>query len=100
MSASCVNRLAMLGVGVMLMSCSNLNQRAEAVRITAADADVAGCTRIGPVLLGSYDTEFSARQLALKAETVRRGGNVLLVTSYALATGGTAFNCASGNSVS
>jgi hypothetical protein len=85
--------LIVLLTGLALTACGTLKARAEAVQITASDRDVAACKNVGPVLLGTYDSEFDARQRDLKFETARQGGNVLLVDSYATATTGTAYVC-------
>lgn len=74
-------------------ACGTLKQRAEAVTLTASPHEVAGCEWIGPVNLGTYDTEFDQRQRDLRFETARKGGNVLKVHSFAQATGGQAYRC-------
>ncbi|MCC2658434.1 MAG: hypothetical protein K0Q76_3542 [Panacagrimonas sp.] len=88
-----------LGLGLLLVlstvGCGTLKSRAEAVHITASSTEVAECERKGPVLLGTFDSEFDQRQRDLKFETARQGGNVLLVRSFALATSGTAYRCES-----
>jgi hypothetical protein len=81
--------------GLVAAGCGTLKTRADAVRITASAADVAPCERKGLVLLGTYDSEFRERTRDLKVETARQGGNVLLVTSFATATSGTAYVCES-----
>jgi hypothetical protein len=63
------------------------------VGVTADRDAVEDCESRGPVVLGTGETEFDARMNALRRETARQGGNVLLVTSYATATGGTAYRC-------
>lgn len=80
-------------LGLVTAGCGTLKTRAEAVRITASDTEVAKCERMGPVLLGTYDSEFGQRTRDLKFETARQGGNVLLVNSFAMATTGTAYSC-------
>ncbi len=87
--------VAVLALTALGAGCGTLKTRAEAVQITASDTEVSKCQRVGPVLLGSFDSEFEQRQRDLKFETARKGGNVLLVDSYALATTGTAYQCAS-----
>ncbi len=84
----------LLGLGLGLAACGTLKERAEAVQITATASEIASCEALGPVLLGTYDSEFDQRQRDLKFETARKGGNVLLVDSYAMATTGTAYRCA------
>lgn len=76
-----------------LAGCGTLKQRAEAVQITATRTEVADCRNVGPVLLGTFDTEFDQRQRDLRFETARKGGNVLLVESFATSTTGTAYVC-------
>ena len=83
-------------VGVLVLSsaaCGTLKQRADAVTLTSSPREVAGCEWLGPVNIGTYDTEFDQRQRELRFETARKGGNVLKVHSYALATGGQAYRC-------
>lgn len=86
---------AALGVATLLAlsACGTLKEKAEAVQITATASEVARCEKAGPVLLGTIDSEFDQRQRDLKFETARKGGNVLLVDSYATATTGTAYVC-------
>lgn len=84
---------AVIALGLLATGCGTLKARAEAVQITASDTEVAKCESVGPVALGSFDSEFDQRQRDLKFETARKGGNVLLVDSYALATGGRAYRC-------
>jgi hypothetical protein len=86
---SMITLAACLGVN----ACGTLKARAEAVQITASDTEVAKCQRVGPVLLGTFDNEFDQRTRDLKFETARKGGNVLLVDSFATATTGTAYVC-------
>lgn len=76
-----------------LAGCGTLKQRAEAVQITASRSEVAGCRNVGPVVLGTFDSEFDQRQRDLRFETARKGGNVLLVDSFATSTAGTAYAC-------
>jgi hypothetical protein len=76
-----------------LAACGTLKERAEAVQITATASEVSACEKTGPVLLGTFDSEFDQRQRDLRFETARKGGNVLLVDSYATATTGTAYFC-------
>ena len=82
-------------VAAGVAGCGTLKSRAEAVLITVSDREVATCEPMGPVLLGTFDSEFDQRQRDLRFETARKGGNVLLVNSYALATTGTAYHCGS-----
>jgi len=89
----CSTALCALSVATMVTACGTLKTRAEAVQITASDRDVTACERIGPVALGSFETEFEQRQRDLRFETARRGGNVLLVDPFATATTGTAYVC-------
>lgn len=76
-----------------LAGCGTLKQRAEAVQITASRTEVEDCRNVGPVLLGTFDSEFDQRQRDLRFETARKGGNVLLVDSFATSTTGTAYVC-------
>ena len=87
--AAWVLAFAALTVG----GCGTLRQQADIVQITASDDAVAACDRKGPVVLGTFDSEFDQRQRDLRFETARKGGNVLLVDSFATATGGTAYRC-------
>lgn len=80
---------------LLLGACGTLSSRAEAVAITASRAEVENCERLGPVVLGTFESEFDSRQRELRMETARKGGNVLLVDSFAKATGGTAYTCVS-----
>jgi hypothetical protein len=82
-----------LGGIVLLVGCGTLKERAEAVQITASPTEVERCEHIGPVLLGTVDSEFDQRQRDLRFETARQGGNVLLVHSFAEATHGQAYAC-------
>jgi hypothetical protein len=87
-------RAGLLGTFVLAASaCGTLKQRAEAVTLTASPEEVAGCELLGPVNVGTYDTEFDQRQRELRFETARKGGNVLKVHSFAKATGGQAYRC-------
>lgn len=61
--------------------------------LTASPTEVAGCEFVGPVNLGTYDSEFDQRQRELRFETARKGGNVLKVHSFAEARGGQAYRC-------
>lgn len=83
-----------IALALAASGCGTLRERADAVQITASDTEVASCDRVGPVMLGTFDSEFDLRQRDLKFETARKGGNVLLVDSFATATGGTAYQCA------
>lgn len=83
-------------IGALILgsaACGTLKQRADAVAVTASPREVAGCEWLGPINIGTYDTEFEQRQRELRFETARKGGNVLKVHSYALATGGQAYRC-------
>jgi hypothetical protein len=80
-------------LALCLSACGTLKERAEAVHITATPSEVAACDHVGPVLLGTYDSEFDQRQRDLKFETARKGANVLLVHSYAKATHGQGYVC-------
>lgn len=74
-------------------ACGTLTQRAETVTLTASPHEVEGCELIGPVNVGTYDTEFDQRQREMRYETARKGGNVLKVHSFAMSTGGQAYRC-------
>ena len=94
MSFQILFRAANLGaIALICAACGTLKQRADAVALTSSPQEVAGCELIGPVNIGTYDTEFDQRQRELRFETARKGGNVLKVHSYALATGGQAYRC-------
>ena len=87
-------RIGAAGVlAIACAACGTLTQRAETVTLTASPHEVEGCELIGPVNVGTFDTEFDQRQREMRYETARKGGNVLKVHSYALANGGQAYRC-------
>lgn len=89
-----IGLVAALAAGCLMLSgCKTLLRQSEQVVITASAAEVSDCTRVGPVILGTVDSEFDLRQRELRMQTVRRGGNVLLVNSFASATDGMAYAC-------
>lgn len=89
-----VRSLLCTGLVLGLSACGTLKSRAEAVQITASPSEVASCEQLGVIALGTFDSEFDQRQRDLKFETARKGGNVLLVSSFAMATTGQAYQCA------
>ena len=78
-----------------LSACGSLRERGEQVRVTASASVVAECLQKGSVALGSAPTAGSGDNglLELRKQAVERGGNVLLVRSYAAPDGGTAYHC-------
>ena len=89
-----VQQLALLAV-VGLAACGTLRERGEQVRVTASASVVADCVQKGGVALGSAPTAGYGDNglLELRKQAVERGGNVLLVRSYAAPDGGTAYHC-------
>lgn len=88
-----VARITVLGGLVLLGACGSLEKRADTVAITASQDEVRNCEQIGPVELVMVHDEFDLRQRDLRAETVLRGGNVLLTDSFTGSTSGTAYLC-------
>ncbi len=86
-----IGTLALLALSCA--ACGTLTQRAESVTLTASPHEVEGCELIGPVNVGTFDTEFDQRQREMRYETARKGGNVLKVHSYARSNGGQAYRC-------
>lgn len=89
-----VKGLALLAV-TGLSACGTLRERGEQVRVTASASVVADCAQKGSVALGSAPTAGYGDNglLELRKQAIERGGNVLLVRSYAAPDGGTAYFC-------
>lgn len=85
--------LASLGLAAGLAACGSIRPQVDAAVVTAVPKDVERCTPLGLVLTHSEETTPTTGLDQLRAQAVQKGGNTVLVNSYALSTTGRAYAC-------
>ncbi len=83
----------MLFVTIGLASCGMFREKREAVVVTAIPKDVERCKNVGFVSTDSPELDKDDGLNQLRGNAVVRGGNAVLVMSYANSTNGTAYAC-------
>ena len=79
---------------LLLCACAGpLFKQAQSVIVTAVPRKVADCRIVGPVQDDHPGDGIDDRMLALKEDAVRRGGNTVLIRSFAASRDGTAYVC-------